>query len=143
MASPNNFLGFKQTLYGFGLIVIPVIPWRLGSVSPSGTDISKLWSRDEKNKNSSILAKISPRHILRPTPKGRKYSGFDTLPSEFMNLLGLNISGSFQSVGSIWTAWRSGTTWAWDGRWKPFNWISLQINEILFKICLGIKAYLQ
>lgn len=102
------------------------MPWRLGSVSPSGTDISKVCKSDEKNKNSSILANISPRHILRPTPNGRKYSGLATFPSELMNLLGLNFSGSFQRVGSMWTEWRRGTTWAWDGTLNPFSLISLK-----------------
>lgn len=84
--------------------MIPVMPWRLGKVSPSGTKMSKVCKSEEKNKNSSILARISPRHILRPTPNGKKYSGFDTLPSELMNLLGLNLSGSSHNVGSICTA---------------------------------------
>lgn len=108
--SQSIFLGFKQTLKASGVIVIPAFPFKDGSVSPSGTVRSKQWSRQEKYKNSSIRAKTSPRHIRRPTPNGKKYSGFVTFPSEFMNLDGLNCSGLSHKFGSIWIAWSSGTT---------------------------------
>lgn len=103
---------FRQTLNGSGLIVTPAFPFKLGNVSPSGTHISNVCRNDEKNRKISMRARTSPRHMRRPTPKGRKYSGFVTFPSELMKRFGLNFSGSSHKVGSMWTAWRSGITWA-------------------------------
>lgn len=118
-------LAVNFTLKALGLIVTPAMPFKLGSVSPSGTEMSKECRSEEKKRNNSILAKISPRHILLPTPNGRKYSGLWTLPSALMNLDGLNFSGSSHREGSMCTAWSNGTIWACCGRWKPFSFVSL------------------
>lgn len=99
--SQSMGLGFKHTLKALGLIVTPALPLRLGNVSPSGTPMSNVCKMDEKNRNNSIRASTSPRHILLPTPKGRKYSGFVTLPSELMKREGLNFSGSSHKLGSM------------------------------------------
>lgn len=52
-----------------------------------------------------------------PTPKGKKQSGFFTFPSAFMNLSGLNASGSSHNFGSLCTKCCRGMIWAPVGIW--------------------------
>lgn len=47
-------------------------------------------------------------NIILPTPNGKKQSGFFTLPSAFINLSGLNASGSSHKFGSLCTKCCSG-----------------------------------
>lgn len=103
-------LGVNLILNAFGVIVTPAFPSREGSGAPSGSEMSKLCKILAKNKKSSILASTSPKHILRPTPKGMKNSGFFILPLASTNLSGLNCSGLSQRVGSMWTLLIKGTT---------------------------------
>ena len=131
-------LGLRQILKALGLMVIPATPFKLGRVSPAGTQISNECKSDEKKEKISIRARISPKHILRPTPKGKKYSGLTTFPSELMNLLGLNFSGSSHKLGSIWTAWSNGTIWACLGRWKPLSCRSLKLRKMRYSSCVGL-----
>jgi hypothetical protein len=116
IASHSIGLGFRHTLNALGLMVTPATPFKLGRVSPAGTQMSKECSSEEKNEKISILARISPRHILLPTPNGKKYSGLTTLPSALTNLLGSNFSGSFHRFGSMCTECSRGTIWACLGR---------------------------
>lgn len=119
--APNalNFVGsstcsrgrsFRHTANLFGWIVTPAFPLSEGCSAPFGSEISKRCIIDEKNRKSSILARTSPRHIRRPTPKGKKNGGIWTFPSLLMNRLGRKTSGSSQSFGSMWTLLMSGTT---------------------------------
>lgn len=102
--------GVRQILNADGLMVMPTLPFRLGIASPSGRCMSNVCAIDAKNRNNSMRARISPRHFRRPTPKGMKYSGLRTLPSVSMKRLGLNSSGLFHKLGSMWTLLISGTT---------------------------------
>lgn len=107
----SKFLGTKQTSKGSGVTVTPALPRKLGKDEPCGDRNSNVCINELKNKNNSMRANTSPRHIRLPTPKGIKYSGFWTLPSAERNRLGRNSSGSSQSSGSICTACNNGTTW--------------------------------
>lgn len=102
---------FRHTPNLSGLIVTPAFPTSDGSSAPCGNDMSKRCMIDEKNENNSIRARTFPKHILLPTPKGMKYSGFWTFPSAFIKRLGLNFSGLSHKFGSMWTVLMSGTTW--------------------------------
>lgn len=116
----------RLTLNRSGVTVTPALPRKLGSDSPSGSFTSKLCSNEVKNKKISIRARVSPRHIRLPTPKGMKYSGFCTLPSGDKKRDGWKVSGSCQSSGSMWTACSRGTTCVRAGITKPFSVTSLQ-----------------
>lgn len=60
---------FKQTENLSGEIVTPGFPFKLGSSAPGGSTTSNWCISVEKNKKSSNLAKVLPRHIRLPTPK--------------------------------------------------------------------------
>lgn len=114
---------FKQTENLSGEIVTPGFPFKLGSSAPGGSTTSNWCISVEKNKKSSNLAKVLPRHIRLPTPKAvvdewklkkkvdfgndldlrMKNSGFSIFPSSLMKRDGLNSVGLFQSVSSMWT----------------------------------------
>lgn len=111
VGSGSSGRGVKQTLNDCGVIVTPTLPFKLGRLAPSGSRMSNVCASDEKNRNNSMRARMSPRHFRRPTPKGMKYSGLRTLPSLSKNRLGLNSSGLCHNVGSMWTLLMSGTTW--------------------------------
>lgn len=106
----SRFLGKRQTSKGSGVTVTPALPRKLGKDEPCGDRSSNVCINELKNKNSSMRASTSPRHMRLPTPKGIKYSGFCTLPSAERNRLGRNSSGFSQSSGSMCTACSSGTT---------------------------------
>ncbi len=50
---------------GRGILKIPVIPSVLSS-TPSGTEKENFCSKPTKNRNSSILARLSPKHMRFP-----------------------------------------------------------------------------
>lgn len=68
-AHPSIGRSFKQTENLSGEIVTPGFPFKLGSSAPGGSTTSNWCMIVEKNKKSSNLAKVFPRHILLPTPK--------------------------------------------------------------------------
>lgn len=110
---------FMQTANLSGDIVTPGFPFKLGSSAPSGREISKRCIIEEKKEKSSMRASTLPRHILRPTPNGIKYSGFWTFPSALMKRFGLNSLGLSHRFGSMCTVLMSGTTWLPAGILKP------------------------
>ncbi|KAE9544733.1 hypothetical protein AGLY_000275 [Aphis glycines] len=87
---------FITTLNDCGVSVIPTWPSMLGNSSPSGRHTSNSCNKVEKNK-------YKKKYNILPTPKGKKQSGFFTLPSAFINLSGLNASGSSHKFGSLCT----------------------------------------
>lgn len=101
----RNNLEVDCTWNDVGETVTPAWPLRSGSLAPSGNRKLKTCKSDVKKRKSSALASTSPRQTRRPTPNGIKYSGLMILvPSALRNRSGLNNSGSFHRVGSMWTA---------------------------------------
>jgi hypothetical protein len=62
----NRIVDRKLTLKLSGVTVMPALPLRLGKVPPSGRLMSKVCTSEEKKRKSSMRARTSPRHILRP-----------------------------------------------------------------------------
>ena len=61
-----QFLSRAQILNSWGSLVIHKRPTNDGNFSPGGSSNVKCWNIVVKNRNSSILAKASPRHTLLP-----------------------------------------------------------------------------
>lgn len=70
-SSSHSSIGrsLKQTENRSGEIVTPGFPFKLGSSAPFGSTTSNWCISVEKNKKSSNLARVLPRHIRLPTPK--------------------------------------------------------------------------
>lgn len=64
-------LGVAFTLYLTGWRTTPNLPSRLGREWFGGTDRIKRCRIQDKKRNSSILAKASPKHTRIPVPNGK------------------------------------------------------------------------
>lgn len=102
--------GLTHTVYGHGASVRPNRPCRGGGGVPSGSLNLKACSKLVTVRNSSIFASCSPMHTLRPIPNGIKHSFLSNFPSPFKKRVGLKLSGSSHTVGSLWTDHRLGKT---------------------------------
>ena len=76
------------------------------------------------------FASASPAQTRRPAEKGRKFTELvTTWPSPSIWRCGLNLVGSSQQLGSMWTAIRLGTTTVSFGTRYPASRYLLECNE--------------
>ena len=99
----------------------------MGISSPCFFSTVYLCRTPVKNLYSSILAKVSPRHLRLPTPNGITWGLGSKLPSLTMYREGSNFSGSGKCSGSVRTALRKGTTWVPLGMKYPARLVSLRV----------------
>lgn len=113
------YLKSALSLYGDGVVVIPVMPSNDNMSLESTLENSNLCRRFEKIKNSSDRAKDSPGQMRGPNEKGIKYSLLMISLLWFRNLPGLNSVGSVQIVLSKCTETRLGTIMVFLGILNP------------------------